>query len=337
MSHEQIKIIEPTESYRSKKLTPTFDGKITSETKTTKSKKNFNSPCDKLYLQGDGNLDLTNFEKYRSPKPIGFIRGYRGHSSHRFCVFDADIFVYQNHYGYQIQLNPSQFRNYRLMQRTLYALLKEKFNSTKVFKLHLFTDIDQRLIEVSKIIRVSHKRRTTRYVPARREIIKSGTPKEYSFTLGFGTDNVDCIKVYNSSEKHGLPDPSTRIERQFGKAHTCPIKFLADFSKLQSYYPFANVQLNKIVDASKLTGVHLVRFKLLDCLKDKHGLHDAMAELRKDCPKHFVRDYRKVLQQLKKCEVDLITPYLQHWKRFYKSGLRDHEVEILRTLGYYDV
>jgi len=323
--------------YRSGIVSPTL--RLTKVKKTIKPKdlNLFHAPCDKIYLQGNGSLDIRELEKFKSTQPIGFLRGYSSFTSFRFHIMGADLFYYQNPRSFQLQLNPSQFRSYSALNEVLKIFLKEKFNEVRIFKLHLFTDIRQRLVDVEKSITVSFKRKTSKYKPAERRTAKSGATNEISFTLGIGSENLDCIKIYNSTTKHGLPDPSTRIERQFSKARVCPITKLSDLHLLSKYNPFTNVHLNKVIDSSKLTGIHLVRYKLLNCLCNKKTLHESMAELRKDNPKHFVRDYRRVLELLRRTDFDLFADYQKKWKTYFKRRLTKKEIDTLRLIGGADV
>ena len=328
---------EKTSPYRSGIIPATYHLKGALSKGKSKDTNLFHSPCDKLYVQGNGELDLHCLETYRSTQPIGFLRGFSSFKSFRFHVLNADVFVYQNPRSYQLQLNPSQFRSYALLKAVLQLFLKEKFNEAVIFKIHVFTDIRQRLIDVEKSITVSFKRKTSKYKPAERRTAKSGVTDGISFTLGIGSDNLDCIKIYNSTTKHGLPDPSTRIERQFSKARVCPIKKLSELPQLANFNPFTNVHLNKVIDSSELKGIHLVRYKLLTCLCHKKSLHESMAELRRDNPKHFVRDYRRVLDLLHRTDLNLFTDYQKKWKSFLRKRLTKKEIDTLRLMGGSDV
>lgn len=298
-----------------------------------KYRKTFHAPCDKIYVKGVGNLDLSKFMKFKSPKPLGFIRGFGGtDKSHRFIILDAELFVYQNKHGYQIQFNPSQFKSYQYMDLVLRILLEEHYNEARIFKTHLFIDIRKQLKDVYESITVKYKRRTTKYKPAEFITTKSGRLEETSFTLGLGSNKTDCIKVYNSTAKHGLPDPSTRIERQYNNSKFCPVHRLFDLPTLLDVNPFTHVTLQSVLDTSKLKGEDLTKFKLLDCMRRSKGLHAALAELRKDTPKDFNREYRKVLALLESSNIDLISIYKKKMTAFLTRPMSKLEIASLLDL-----
>lgn len=297
-------------------------------------RKKFHAPCDKIYVKGVGNLDLSPFIKFKSPKPLGFIRGFGGiDKSHRFVISDVEVFVYQNKRDYQVQFNPSHFKSYQYMDLVLRVLLKEHYDEAQIFKTHLFVDIKKQLKDVYDSITVKYKRQTTKYKPAEFTTTKSGRLDEASFTLGVGSNKTDCIKVYNSTTKHGLPDPSTRIERQYNNSKFCPIHKLEDLPKLIDVNPFTHVTLHSVLDTSKLKGEDLTRFKLLDCMRRSKGLHAAMAELRKDNPKDFNREYRQVLALLENSNIDLISLYKKKMSAFLKRPMSKLEIAFLKDLG----
>ena len=324
MKHEKTKTGKTAKPYRSGY----------SATKKAESvAKLFHCPCDKIYILGVGELHLDKLLPFRSSAPISFPRGYSSTTSYRFNILGADIFVYQNYSGFQIQLNPSQFRCYRMMDSTLRAFLGIHYESAKIVKLHLFTDVKRSLSDVYRNISVSYKRRTMKYEPAKLKKTKGGKDEEITFTLGLGADNTDCIKVYDSHSKHGLKSPSTRIERQYSKARFCPIKHLRDLPKLIDSNPFNNVKLVSLVDTTKLSGIHKLRFQLLDCKRQALGLHKAIAEIRSYDSKHFNRDYRIVMNQLEKVKVNLLLSYRNKMRGFLNRRLTSDEVVTLKAIG----
>lgn len=317
----------------SSKIEPTYRSSVLTTKAHSAPATVFNCPCDKMYIKGFGELELKQFMKFRSLTPISFPRGYSAKNSYRFGIFNADIMVYQNYSGYLVQINPSQFRSYLLMNYTLLALLGEYYSHAVIFKVHLFVDVKRSLEDVYKSINVSFKRRTLRYTPAKLKKTKAGKLEEVSFTVGFGSEKSDCVKIYNSHTKHGLQKPSTRIERQFSKARFCPINKLSDFRNLLEVDPFNNVKLFNLLDTSELTGVDNLRFRLLDCRRRSIGLHATIAELRALDPKHFNRNFRKIIKLLDKVQINLKLSYRNKMNGFLKRKLSEDEILALKDLG----
>lgn len=324
MRHSKKKTATTDDSYRSG---------YSATTKPVVEHKVFNCPCDKIFINGLGELNLERFMKFRSTVPISFPRGYSSINSYRFRIFDTDVMVYQNLRGYQIQINPSEFRSFATMNLTLKALLGSHYNEAHIFKMHLFVDVRRSLEDVYQSIRVSFKRKTLKYTPARLKRTKSGKPEEISFTMGFGSEKTDCLKIYNSHTKHGLPKPSSRIERQYSKARYCPVTKLTDFQKLLDVDPFKNVNLFSILDTSGLKGIDLLRFRLMQCMRKSIGLHEAFARLRADDPKHFNRNFRKIVNLLTKVQINLKLSYRNKMAGFLKRRMSEDEIITLKEIG----
>lgn len=324
MKHSKKKIDPTDESYRS--------GHSTTK-KVLINPKVFNCPCDKIYIKGLGRLYLEPFMKFKSLAPISFPRGYSSEGSHRFRLFDTDVMVYQNRSGYQVQLNPSEFKSHKVMNLVLENLLGVHYNEAVIFKMHLFVDVRKTLEDVYNSITVSFKRKTMKYTPAKLKRSKSGRSEEVSFTMGFGSEKSDCLKIYNSHTKHGLPKPSSRIERQFSKAQFCPITKLADFKKLLEVDPFKNVKLYRLLDTSKLTGTDLLRFELLQCTRKSMGLHAALAKLKSHDPKHYNRNYSKIIKLLDKVQINLKLSFRNKMSGFLKRKMSESEILTLKEMG----
>jgi len=219
------------------------------------------------------------------------------------------------------------------MNLTLKALLRSNFDNALISKMHLFVDVRRSLEDVYNSITVSLKRKTMKYTPAKQKRTKSGRPEEISFTMGFGSEKTDCLKIYNSHTKHGLPKPSTRIERQYSKARFCPVTKLADFQKLLDVDPFKNVNLFSILDTSVLSGVDLLRFRLMQCMRKSIGLHETFARLRADDPKHFNRNFRKIVSLLTKVKINLKLSYRNKMAGFLKRRMSEDEIITLKEIG----
>jgi hypothetical protein len=299
----------------------------------TSTDKRFSAGCDKWYISGKGNLNLSLIEGFRTTKALSARRYYRclGSSGH-FKIETVDIYVFQNSTWFEVQLNPNQFESYHFMDELLKVILGAHYDTARSIKLHVHVDIKHPIEEVIEGMVVTRRKCSTAYTRESYSRKKSGVVTEISETKGFGSKG-DQIKIYDASKKHGLPYPTTRIERQADRASKCLVRSVSEFPKLGGVKPFDHVKVYSILDKTLLRGRDRERFKLLRCLAKRNGLQEAIAELRRDDPKHFYRNYKTITNLLETKRVCLQSSFINRMRGFLKRSMSESEKVLLADIA----
>jgi hypothetical protein len=304
------------------------------ETELSKDHRSFGkAPIDKLWLRGSGTINLKlvlpfkehSFTPWKTPFLLGPSSFYRFPNG-------AKVLIYVGKASYEIQVNPSQWDSLRGLLRFLRLLLGEGYNRSYISRIHVSVDIALRIEDVIKSIKVSRSSISKTYNPTAITKRKGGKVKELELGTHFGCDRRRCIAVYNSTEKHGLEPPSTRIERRDQTKQTAIIQHPKGLIGLEDATPFSKVSFHKLVSREGLSKRDLERLELLELKIEKIGYQRAIAEERAKDPKHFNERYRRILKKIEPLDVDLDIGFQMRMKRFKAEALSKAENELLLVM-----
>ncbi len=299
------------------------------------AREKFYCPVDKLYIRAHWRTHVELIEAFRLKEEFGPRKKYYSFKdSRRYLLSNgATLQLFQNSYCTDLQLNLTQWRLLKGLNRFLEMLMGPKYLEAKVTRIHCFIDVAVPLRWVSEAIRVARVTLAMRFKPSAITKVRAGTPEELTFTSGFGSIKRRSYVVYDSARKHGLPGPSTRFERRDNSSQATIINVVSELPRLAAETPFKSLSFGRMGSVEGLQGKDADRWDYLALKIASMGLDAALKELRRRNPKHFDRDYAKILKRIEYYDLDLNSIFQEHFKLFADRDLGPDELELLSMMS----
>lgn len=298
------------------------------------SRQRFSAPVDKLWLRVNGNCHTEHLSKIRSKNKGPYRRHFSLDSSAVFNLSEGQkVSVFTNSYRTEIQLNPSEWPSFRVLDAFLRLIAGKDIIHAEIIRLHCFVDVAETLVNLNKGFYPERIRKTVGYEPSIKTTSQSGSLSEIEFTTHFGAEKRRVFCLYDSANKHGLPEPCSRIERRDNTHSTALIRTYGDLLRLQVAKPFERTEFFKFGDTEQLEGKDKERADEFLAAVNLHGYRRAVGVFRKRDPKNFERAYKKVLSLREPLLPDLNVLFSDHFRRFAEAPYRKEDKQLIQSLA----
>ena len=251
-----------------------------------------NLPCDKLHLSTYDDIDLTRLKKLNWQKVNSYRKPF--HSAYIFELPNqAQLRLYYYLGGYKkIQLNPTQLGSLYDPGTIVKYFFPECAIEIDCVNFHVDIPYETTHVSDGLICGNLHVTLTRR---------KRGTD---DVTRYFGTTKAIELKVYNSSTKHGLEEPRTRVEIAYNRTESVPFTTLSDFLSIAEIDPFEMCTLTLQTDTSHLSGVEARKADHFRLKRTEVGHHEAILFFKRNA-RNYSQSYGHIVSCWKPMEVSL--------------------------------